>query len=160
MAHSRSILEGVANTVVVEADLRRPATVLSDPAASALLDPDRPVAVLAIAAFHFVRDEQDPAGILAGYHTELAPGSALAMTHGSADFPDHPDQERAMRAVEELYAATSNPVVLRARREIHALLADAGFAPDEAGLVEIARWSSPPREVPMGAYGVVSEPLR
>jgi hypothetical protein len=58
-----------------------------------LIDFAEPVALLLVAILHFIKDEEDPAGIVATLRDELAPGSYLALSHGTPDF--HPPGEPA-----------------------------------------------------------------
>jgi len=66
---------------VVQADLSDPAAVLSDPIVRRLIDITQPVAVLAVAALHFVPG--DGATVVAGYRQAMAPGSLLVLSHGT-----------------------------------------------------------------------------
>jgi hypothetical protein len=71
---------------VLQADLREPKDILTAPDVRALLDFDRPIALLLVAILHFVPDQDDPYGIVAELVDALAPGSMLVLSHGTADF--------------------------------------------------------------------------
>jgi hypothetical protein len=133
VAHSRAILAGDERTAVVEADGRKPETLLADPGVRGLLDLDQPVGLLMVALLHFVPDDDDPAGVVARYRSALAPGSYLALTHASAD--GRPDYALQVR---ELYRRTPTPLRLRNRAEFEALLA--GWDPVEPGVVFVPAW--------------------
>ena len=53
----------------------------------ALLDLTQPVAVVCAAVLHFVADADDPYRIIAEYRDQLAPGSYLAISHGTTGRP-------------------------------------------------------------------------
>jgi hypothetical protein len=65
--------------------LRQPETVLNDPGVRAAIGLDRPVAILLLAVLHLIADEEDPAGIVAAYRDRIAPGSYVAISHGTDD---------------------------------------------------------------------------
>jgi hypothetical protein len=84
-AHSRALLSGAdpALTAIVQADVREPKTILENNAVRAVLDFDRPIAVLMVALLHFVSDEEDAHGIAAKVLDALPAGSALVVSHAS-----------------------------------------------------------------------------
>ncbi|WP_243792669.1 SAM-dependent methyltransferase [Saccharopolyspora gloriosae] len=133
VAYSRSLLGDDPNTIVLQADMREPETILTDPDALALLDFDEPVAVLMVAMTHYLTDEDDPAGVLAAYRKVMRPGSFLVFSHMTAD--DYPEVHRTAEAFN---AGGSEQLVLRSREEITGLLADFEFV--EPGLVYPADW--------------------
>jgi len=108
VAHSRLILEGNDNATVVMADLRAPKSVLEADETRRLIDFDQPVALLMFAILHFISDVDGPADLVAHYRDALPPGSYLGITHATAD--SRPEE---MRALENLYATSSNPAVAR-----------------------------------------------
>jgi hypothetical protein len=132
--HSLALLENDPLATAIRADLRRPAEVLADPAVRALLDFDRPVAVLIVGTMHFIRDVDHPADIVAGYRDALAPGSHLALTNGTDEGQDPVQTEAARRA----FLRSPTPLQLRDRDEVAAMLA--GLELVEPGLVAIHEW--------------------
>jgi SAM-dependent methyltransferase len=86
LAHARALLtsrpEGTCG--YVDADLRDPETILRE--AARTLDFTHPAAVLLVAIVHFIRDADDPAGLVAALAGALAPGSFVAISHLTADF--------------------------------------------------------------------------
>lgn len=62
-------------------DLREPDDILADPAIAALIDFDRPVAILLIAILPFIYDAEDPEGILARLRRKMPPGSYIVISH-------------------------------------------------------------------------------
>lgn len=133
VAHSQLLLEGNERATMIAADLRYPYTVLTHPDALRLIDFREPVAVLMCAVLHFVRDEDDPARIVAAYRDALAPGSCVAISHATAD--DYPgDMTKAV----ELYENTATPATLRTHEQISQLFAGLAFVPP--GLVFTPLW--------------------
>jgi hypothetical protein len=132
VTHSRSLLAGDEQTSVVEADGRHPAELLANPAVTALLDLSEPVGLLMVALLHFVLDEEDPRGILAGYAAGLAPGSWLVVSHGSTDTAP------GVATMETLYEQTATPIQMRSRAELATLLEDVELV--EPGVEFLPAW--------------------
>jgi hypothetical protein len=88
LAHAKALLQGhqAGHTAYVQADLAESAGILAAPAVSATLDLSRPVALSLNAVLNFVPDEDDAYGIVERLKDALAPGSALAISHGTRDF--------------------------------------------------------------------------
>ncbi|MGY2062369.1 SAM-dependent methyltransferase, partial [Nocardia gipuzkoensis] len=80
VAHSRAILDGNPDAMVVQADVAAPEAILSDPQVRDLLDFDRPIAVLLLGVLHFVPEEAEPGKCVARLQEAVAPGSYLAIT--------------------------------------------------------------------------------
>lgn len=131
-AHASRILAANPRTRAVHADMTDVSTVIA--AAGELLDWSQPVAVLASAVFHFVPDDVDPVGVLGAYRAHLVPGSYLALSHMSP--VGRPNEELARFS--EVYQSTAQPVVLRDRSAVEALLR--GFSPADPGLVRVPLW--------------------
>ncbi|WP_416974794.1 cytochrome P450 [Streptomyces sp. 4F14] len=70
--------------VMLEADLRDPAAVLTDPRLLALIDPGLPVALSLVSVLHLIPPEDSPGEIVAAFLDRLPPGSLLALTHLNA----------------------------------------------------------------------------
>ena len=87
-AHAGALLADDGTTAVITADLREPGLVLAHPQLRGLIDFAEPAGMLITAVMHFVADGSDPWGLVARYMTAVAPGSYLALSHGTADnFP-------------------------------------------------------------------------
>jgi SAM-dependent methyltransferase len=144
VAHSGALLADDPRTEVVHADFLDVDAVLGAPATRAVLDLDRPVALLAVALLHFVGDESRPAEALARYRDALAPGSHLVLSHASADImpPERADEHVA------LYRRTATPMSMRPHDEVEAFFD--GFTLLEPGVVGIPFWR-PDGPVPPGA---------
>jgi hypothetical protein len=135
VAHSRSLLDGDERVNVLRADVRDPASVLASPEVNDLLDFDEPIAVLMIALLHFVSDDEDPAGIIAGYRDRLAPGSFLAVSHSGYEA----DEETAeLREARRIYEQSVTRTTLRNKVELTRLFV--GFELVEPGVVRLPAW--------------------
>ena len=133
-AHARALVADDA-TVVVQADVRDPAAVLGDPQVTELLDWSEPVAVLFMAVLHFIGDEDDPAGLIAAYARDMAPGSHLVISHVTVGL-DTAAYDKAAGAYQGSGTGDGN----RTPDEIAAFFT--GFRLLEPGLVDAANWRS------------------
>ncbi len=113
-AHAAALLTGGASTTFIQADLRDPGAVLGSPELRKLIDFAEPVGLLMTAVMHFVTDEDDPWGLVAGYMADLAPGSYLALSHLTRDSKPR----KAVEGGSELYTRMPENVVLRSRADI------------------------------------------
>jgi len=151
--HTNALMRG-DNTAAVLADLRAPASILGHPQVRQIIDFDQPVALLLVAILHFIRNEEDPAGILARFCRAVAPGSYLVISHATGDF----DPVAATTAA-GAYDNAAAPMVLRSHEEIERLFD--GFPLVDPGLVQVSRWR-PDRDDAAGhdevwAYGGVGQ---
>jgi hypothetical protein len=138
VAHSTALLADNPGADIVDADIRRPADILSSPQVGKLIDFEQPVAVLMITILHFITPEENPAGIVAAFRDALPEGSWLALTHATNQ--DRPD---TAAAVGQLYRSkATSPVTARSRSEIRDLFD--GFDLVEPGLVYVPLWRPDP----------------
>ncbi|WNV83046.1 SAM-dependent methyltransferase [Umezawaea sp. Da 62-37] len=133
VAHGHLLLKGRATAAVVEADLRDVGTVLNNTTVCALIDFDRPVAVLLCAALHFLHEVDDPAGIVGRYVERLAPGSYVAISHATAD--DHPD---LVKSAIDTYEDEGIALTARTRAEVQMLFT--GLHLTSPGVVHTSQW--------------------
>jgi hypothetical protein len=133
IAITRYLLEDVPYATIVEADLRDADAVLTAPETRQLLDFRRPVAVMMVAALHYVPVDDDVAGIVARYTAALVPGSFLVVSHTTWD----PRPEVAA-ALKKIFDETSTPVTHRSREEVTALFD--GLELVEPGVVWTPQW--------------------
>ncbi|MFF5262867.1 SAM-dependent methyltransferase [Actinomadura viridis] len=134
LAHGRALLATNSTTTVITADVRDPDAILGHPDLRALIDFSRPVAILAIALFHFVRDTEDPSAILRAFRDRLRPGSHLALSHLTTDGPAASEVAQVVDA----YKGATSPIVFRPRARIEALFD--GFDLVEPGLTRPWKW--------------------
>ena len=154
VAHSHRVVDHLDTVTITDADLRDPRAVLAAPTVAGLLDFSRPVAVLLLAVLHFVGDA-DLESVVAGYREVLAPGSALIIAHGSADYPDDAELAEIMHTRVAPYRHTPHPVTLRDRVTLARLFT--GLDLVDPGLVDITAWRPEPLTgtKAVGAYGAV-----
>src|SRR5262249_47845170 len=100
------MLDGIADTAVVEADLRRPSLLFGHPETARLIDPARPTGLLAIAVTQFLADREDPWSRIKEHMAPLGPGSFLALSAPTADHK----VERKVNSVVAEYASTAGTV--------------------------------------------------
>lgn len=143
--HSRQILGDDPQTVVLQADLHQAERVLTDPAVRALIDFDRPVCLLLVAMLHFIPDSAELLAALRRYRDAAAPGSLLAITHGTAAHPGQLDD------LADLYVRTGTPLVIRTSDAIRALFD--GWELLEPGLVRLPLWRPDEGGAPGGDAG-------
>jgi hypothetical protein len=113
-AHAGALLAEDGTTTLITADLQDPEALLAHPALAALIDLAEPTGVLMTSVIHFVPDELDPWALVARYMAAVAPGSYLALSHGTFDkMPP-----RAVQASVDTYARSNDPVYLRPKAEV------------------------------------------
>ncbi len=83
--HAEVLLAGSGRVRFVAGDLRDPDTLLNHPDIRSAIDFRQPVGLFLTAILHFVSDESKPHDLVATYVDALAPGSYLALSHGTAD---------------------------------------------------------------------------
>ena len=135
LAHARALMTShpAGTTAFIQADLREPQAILTDPALAATLDLRRPVALMLVAVLMYFRDEEDPRGMVAALVDALPSGSYVVVTHPTADF----DPEAMAGAVA---AADHGGVTLvpRSREETAAFFT--GLDLVEPGVVPVLAW--------------------
>jgi len=88
LAHARALLTSSpeGKCAYIQADLREPEKILSDPVVQETLDFTRPVALILASVVHFLLPEDDPARIIGTLVDALPPGSYVAASHGSTEY--------------------------------------------------------------------------
>ncbi|MEV4704503.1 SAM-dependent methyltransferase [Actinoplanes sp. NPDC049316] len=87
LTHARALLTSHPHgrTDYIDADLKRPVTILDAPAFKRTLDLTQPVALLLVAVLHFLTEHDDPYSIVETLLDRLAPGSYLVLSHATAE---------------------------------------------------------------------------
>ncbi|MEQ4718434.1 SAM-dependent methyltransferase [Nonomuraea sp. B19D2] len=122
--HGRALLADPERVAMVLGDVRRPTEILAHPEVRALLDFDRPVALLMMFLLHLIPDEDDPHGCVAAYRDALAPGSYLAISHVGSD-----SHSSLTDRVSQFYERANLPFRPRPGEEISAFFGDFEFIP-------------------------------
>ncbi|MEV6011354.1 SAM-dependent methyltransferase [Streptomyces sp. NPDC051976] len=135
VAHSRAVLDGNDNATIAAADLRDPLSILDSPETKAMLDLDKPVALLLVAVLHFLTDADDPCAVVATLRDALAPGSVLVVTHATLEGGSMSDGQRGVQAV---YQRTTTPLIMRTRAELEPFFD--GFDIVDPGIVPLPFW--------------------
>jgi hypothetical protein len=135
-AYARPLLRDVPTCTAITGDLRDPEGVLGHPETRRLIDFTEPVALLMVAVLHFIADDSDPWGIVARYRDALAPGSFLAISHGTAD--NQPP--RPVQAIRDVYASAKEHVYFRTKSDVIRLFADWEIAPPYPGAEPAVTW--------------------
>ncbi|MFH8405688.1 SAM-dependent methyltransferase [Streptomyces sp. NPDC018019] len=116
LAHAAALLRSTpqGRTTYLQADVTEPAAIVTAPQVRDTLDLRRPVALSLNALMHFVPDggRQRAHEVVAELKAALPSGSALAMSHATADFAPE-----AMARIAEIYAAAGTTVTFRTKAE-------------------------------------------
>ena len=142
LAHAKRLLTATPGaTAYIHADVREPAAILNHPDLRATLDLSRPVALMVVAVMHFVQDADDPYGCIETLAGALAPGSYLAMSHGTTEFL--PAEQRAkLELWLEQEERTRNRDPLRPRTGVEFARFFEGMELVPPGIVALPEWRS------------------
>jgi hypothetical protein len=154
MSHARALLRGTpeGKTTYIEADMRAPDDILGHPDVRGTIDFTRPVGLVIVGTLMFIKDSEDPVGLVKQYSSAMSPGSYLAISHVTTDF--NPD---SVMASVSAYNSGGTPLKPRTGTEIARFFE--GFEFVEPGMVKIFDWrpteSTPVDRTTAGAYGGV-----
>jgi trans-aconitate methyltransferase len=154
LVHARALLTSApeGRTAYVDADFRDPERILTDPDTRNTLDFAKPTALMLLAVLHFFPDSDRPYEIVARLVDALAPGSYLAISHGTGDFMST-DQHGAMAALGQV----------RSRDELARFFTGMEFV--EPGISSIENWrpdsaaENRPTPTEINCYGAVARIL-
>lgn len=143
LAHARALLADNPQTVVVDADLRRPDALLADSDLRRLIDFDQPVAVVLAGILHFLTEEDQPFDVVRTLRDAVPPGGYLVISQASAG-----DRMTELKQTQELYRDFTNQAGsgLRTREQIHAFFD--GLTLVDPGLVHVQDWRPDPGTTP------------
>jgi hypothetical protein len=136
-AHAGAYLLGSGNTGFLLGDLREPESILGHPTIGKLIDFDQPVGLMLVATLHFVRDDEDPARLVAAYRDALPKGSYLVLSHGTNDFHRADPRSSQARDIYRDRGATAT-LNLRSYDEVLDFFRDLDVI--EPGLVQPPLW--------------------
>jgi hypothetical protein len=142
IAHAKSLIADTPNTIFCSGDLRDPDSILDNPELRDLLDLSQPVALMLVAVVHFIADKDDPPGLVGRYMSALAPGSYLALSHGTTEKTSPVIAEQ----VREIYEKATEQLHLRSKAEIASLFTGlelvSPYEGAEPGLTHIGLWGA------------------
>jgi SAM-dependent methyltransferase len=98
VSHGKAMLAERNCSIVVQADLRDPASLLRHPDIKAHVDFSRPVGLILVNVLHWLTDDDHPREVLAALRDALVPGSFLVLTHMSTDLLGGSELESVRRA--------------------------------------------------------------
>jgi hypothetical protein len=135
LAHARALMvsSDQGSVAYVDADLRRPESILGTPELTGLLDLERPVALMLIAVLMLVGDDDDPYAKVATLRDALPSGSYLALTHPTQEFD--PEAMGAVTAAATQGGMTFAP---RVQAEVARFMGDWELV--EPGVVPVRAW--------------------
>ncbi|GAA4068927.1 SAM-dependent methyltransferase [Nonomuraea soli] len=131
LAHGRALLAENDKTVVIQADMRDPASILTDPQVSAMLDFDKPVAVILCGVLHHLDDAEHPRGVVTSFMDRMPAGSHVFITHFARTGPNSEIAERIL-------IAGIGSGRFRTAQEIEELFD--GYSLAEPGVVFVPQW--------------------
>ncbi|GLY91908.1 SAM-dependent methyltransferase [Actinoallomurus iriomotensis] len=116
-------------------DVRDPGSILADPAVTRLIDWSKPVAVLALAVFHFIKDAEDPLKIVAAFRERMASGSHFVISHGSGG-----ENREAAGDAGQAWENSRSTIVMREPGEIAEFFSGLEIA--GPGIVTTSEWGT------------------
>jgi SAM-dependent methyltransferase len=137
VSHGKAMLAERDCSIVIQADLRDPMSVLRHPDVQAHLDFSRPVGLILVNVVHWLTDEDQPADVLAVLRDALAPGSFLVLTHMSTDLLGSTELDCVRRAA-RVFDTASAQLQFRTRPQIMEFFGDWDLI--EPGLVHKHEW--------------------
>jgi O-methyltransferase involved in polyketide biosynthesis len=158
LAHAASLLQSnpQGSTDYVQADLTQPDAVLASPVLRRALDLRQPVALSLNAVLHFISDAHGAHEIVDRLKDALAPGSALIISHGTADFA--PDEAAQASRIYQAAGTSAQP-----RSLVDVELFFRGWDLVEPGITTTHRWRpddtghlSDITDAEAGVYGAVA----
>jgi hypothetical protein len=135
LAHARALMTSapVGATAFIQADLREPDKILADPALHSTLDLGEPVALMLIAILMYVRDDENPRGIVSALLDALPSGSFLTISHPSADFSP-------AEAADAVAASVRSGISFTPRTQAEVALFFDGLELVDPGVVPVLAW--------------------
>ncbi|GGN34570.1 hypothetical protein FHR83_005979 [Actinoplanes campanulatus] len=157
LVHARALMlsDPAGRSEYIAADIRKPRSILDDPALRDTLDLTQPVGLTLIAILMLLADADDPWSKVAELRDALPSGSCLAITHPTADF-NPAEVDAAVAAA----TGAGMTLVARSREAVERFFGDWELL--EPGLVPVSAWRPDGKvENPEAAYywsGVARKP--
>ncbi|MEV0353974.1 SAM-dependent methyltransferase [Nonomuraea sp. NPDC050680] len=143
LVHARALLADNPDTVIVEGDTRDPKGILD--AAAAHLDFNEPVAVLVVAVFHFLADDEEVARIVQTLREPLSSGSYLVISHGYIE--ENEGIPAKLAEAQDVYRQTSSGAMTWRDRDTVRGYFD-GLELLEPGVVPVQDWRNDEQYIP------------
>ncbi len=134
VAHSRVMLLDNPNAAAIQADARQPDQILSHAEVKRLLDFGQPLGLLLVAVLHLLPDDDQAYGAVRALRDALAPGSYVAISHGTIE--DAPLD--LLEQLDRLGAGACIPYQYRPRARIQSFFD--GLELVEPGLIHSPLW--------------------
>jgi hypothetical protein len=137
LVHARALLTSTpqGRTAYLDADLQNPQSIINASELRETLDLERPVALSLNAILHFVVDDDEVAGIVAGLVAGLPTRSYLVLSHITPEMNPATAEQVSRR-----YEAAGIPLKARTAAQLAGIVEAAGCTLEEPGLVPIALW--------------------
>ncbi|MEU3712086.1 SAM-dependent methyltransferase [Streptomyces catenulae] len=149
LAHGRALLEDNAHTRVMQADVRDPQAIREHPDTLALIDFERPVAVVLSAILHHINDDEDPRALVRYWQDQVPSGSYFFLSHfRSGNNPQTTEAEAVLQS-------TFGRGRWRSDDEIRALFGDLEIL--EPGIVPCSLWRPDAASDPLHAGAAEAE---
>jgi S-adenosyl methyltransferase len=136
--HSKALLSDATRVEIVNADIRDPAGILTDPTVLSLIDFERPVGLLMLAILHHIEDHDDPAAIAARFREAMPTGSYLAISSFRMPGAEAPELRAVTVENEKIAAEGFGSARWREEEEIRSWFGGWELVPP--GLVSLADW--------------------
>jgi hypothetical protein len=136
LTHARALLTSAptGTNAYLDADLRDPDSILDHTELKTTLDFSKPIALMLVAVLHFVRDDEDPQGIVRKLISALPAGSYVVASHATWEY-------QTPAAIAELTENNKDGrFAARTGKQLAGLLDGLDFV--EPGLVSVSRWRS------------------
>jgi hypothetical protein len=145
VSHAGALLADDVQTGVIQADMRDPEHILAHPGLTHLIDLDRPVAILLIAALTAITEDEVALDIAARLRKAIAPGSWMVISEPISDI--RPEATEALAALfqdKKIVEGTRRRHNLRTRAEVERYYA--GLDLVDPGIERICLWRPDPGE--------------
>lgn len=134
VSHAQALLATNPTVVAINRDLRQPDQIIAHPALQALIDLNKPVAILLVAVLHFITDDEDPYGIVNELKAAMPSGSYLVLSHITAD----DISPWVSNEVQQIYDRATAPATPRPRAGIERFFD--GMEIIAPGLTDVGAW--------------------